>query len=84
MLKMIPNIHYRNPTLCRVPESLGSAIYSALDKTDFTECYTRHKMALREERLCREQNSRHKKALSKNFFAECSVLGKNGLSAKRR
>lgn len=83
MLKMIPNIHYWNPTFCQVPGYLGSAIYPALSKTNFIECYTWHRITLRKASLYREQNSRHKRVLSKNFFAECPVLGKNWLSAKR-
>jgi hypothetical protein len=64
--------------------SLPRAIYQALDKTFFAECYIRHRMTLDEESLCREPNSRHKKALNEDFFAEIPILGKNGLSAKRR
>jgi hypothetical protein len=50
--------HYRNLALCRVSRSLSSAIYRALGKTDFVECYTQHKMTLNEESFYREPNSR--------------------------
>jgi hypothetical protein len=70
--------HYRNAALCRVPSSLPRAIYWTLGKLLFAECCARHRMALGEESLCREPNSRHKKALGKDFFAESPVLGKKG------
>jgi hypothetical protein len=66
-----------------MPSSMPRAIYQTLGKTYFAECCTRHRMALDEDSLCQEPNSRHKKDLDKDFFAKSPLHGKNGLSPKR-
>jgi hypothetical protein len=53
-------LHYRNQSLCRVPEALGDAL-KTLGK-GFAECDTR-------------QRSLGKDCIGKSFFAECFISG---------
>ena len=76
---MLPSkYHYRNLRLCRVPPALPSAFYRALGKADFAECGTRQRPALGKELVYRVQDTRHSRALGKDFFAEGQALGKQG------
>jgi hypothetical protein len=54
------HIHYRNQSLCRVPEVLGEAL-KTLGK-GFAECYTR-------------QRRLGKQCIGKAFFVECFFSG---------
>jgi hypothetical protein len=58
--------------------------YQALGKTHFAECHTRQTKALGHEHLWREPNTRHKKVLDKDIFAERPTLNTNGHSTKLR
>jgi hypothetical protein len=69
-------IHYQNPGLCRVPASLPSAFSRALGKSAFVESHTRQSPALGNELVYRVQDTRHRKTLGKDRFAECETLGK--------
>jgi hypothetical protein len=71
-------IHYRNPGLCRVPESLSSAFYRALGKDCFVECRPRQSPTLGNETVYRVQDTRHSEALGKEPFAERQTLDKDG------
>jgi hypothetical protein len=72
-------LHYRNPALCRVPESLPSAFYRALGKEeDFAESRTRQSPPLGKELVYRVLDTRHNEALGKDSFAERQTLGKDG------
>jgi hypothetical protein len=71
-------IHYRNPSLCRVSDSLPSAFCRALGKEVFAESRTRQSPALGKELLYRVQDTRHRNTLGKDMFAECQTLGKCG------
>jgi hypothetical protein len=77
-MKEARHTHYRNPDLCRVPESLPSAFYRALGKEDFAESRTRQRPALGKELVYRVQDTQHSVALSKDSFAEHQTLGKDG------
>jgi hypothetical protein len=53
----------------------------------FAECFlsgNRQSPALGNDHVCREQDSRHRKTLGKNIFAECQTLGERQRSAKGR
>jgi hypothetical protein len=58
--------------------ALPSAFYRALGKTGFAECRTRQRPALGKELVYRVQDTRHSRALGKDFFAEGQALGKQG------
>jgi hypothetical protein len=58
--KLMYNKHYRNQSLCRVPEALGEAL-KTLGK-GFAECHTR-------------QRRLDKECIGKGFFAECFFSG---------
>jgi hypothetical protein len=60
---------------CRVLVVLPSAFCRTLGKEDFVECCTRQSPALGNDGVYREQDSRHRNALDKVFFAECQTLG---------
>jgi hypothetical protein len=77
------DFHYRNPGLCRVLGALLSTFCRALDGA-FVECRTRQSPALGNDSVCREQDSRHRNTLGKDFFAECQTLGEGRLSVKGR
>jgi hypothetical protein len=77
-MKEARHTHYRNPDLCRVPESLPSAFYRALGKEDFAESRTRQRPALGKELVYRVQDTQHSVALRKDSFAERQTLGKDG------
>jgi hypothetical protein len=70
--------HYRNPGLCRVPGSLPSAFYRALDKEYFAESRTRQSPALGKELVYRVRDTRHRGTLGKDCFAEPQALSKDG------
>jgi hypothetical protein len=70
--------HYRNPALCRVLGALPSAFCRALGKEVFVECRTRQSPALGNDRVYREQGSRHRNTLGKETCAECQHSTKNG------
>jgi hypothetical protein len=70
--------HYRNPSLCQVPDALPSAFSRALGKDGFAESRTRQSLALGNEARYRVQDTRHRSALDKDMFAECQTLGKAG------
>jgi hypothetical protein len=71
-------IHYRNPGLCRVPDALPSAFCRALGKGGFAESRTRRIPAFGNELVYRVQDTRHRRTLGKNMFAECQTLSKGG------
>jgi hypothetical protein len=58
--------------LCRV------FFYRALGKEGFAECRTRQRPALGKELVYRVSDTRHSRALGKDFFAEGQALGKHG------
>jgi hypothetical protein len=62
--------------------ALPSAFYWALGKDVFAECRTRQSPALGNNRVYREQDSRHRNTLGKEIFAECRTLGEWRRSAK--
>jgi hypothetical protein len=70
--------HYRNPGLCRVPASLPSAFSRALGKAAFAESRTRQSPALGNKMVYQVQDTRHRKTLDKDTFAEWQTLGKSG------
>jgi hypothetical protein len=70
--------HYRNPGLYRVPVSLPSAFCRELGKERFAESRTRQSLALGNELVYRVQDTRHRRTLGKDMFAECQTLGKGG------
>jgi hypothetical protein len=74
--------HYRNPGLCRVPDSLPSAFCRALGKGGFVESRTRQSPALGNELVYRaantRQDTRHRKTLGKDRFTERQTLDKGG------
>jgi hypothetical protein len=72
------DIHYQNSGLCRVPASLPSAFCRALGKGCFAESHTRQSPALGNELVYRVQDSRHRKTLGKDNFAEWQALSKGG------
>jgi hypothetical protein len=84
MKKNETHMHYRNTWLCRVLGALPSAFYRALDKESFAERRTRQSPALDKDRVCREQDSRHRNTLGKDIFAECQTLGEGARSANGR
>jgi hypothetical protein len=69
-------IHYWNPWLCRVSDSLPSVFCRALGKKGFAESRTRQSSALGNELIYRAQDTRHMTTLGKDMFAECQTLGK--------
>jgi hypothetical protein len=71
-------VHYRNPSLCRVPASLPSAFSRALGKDVFAESRTRQSPALGKELVYRVPDTRHRETLGKYFFAEWQTLSKDG------
>jgi hypothetical protein len=68
--------HYRNPGLCRVSDSLPSAFCRALGKGGFTESHSRRSLALGNELVYLVQDTRYRKTLGKDMFAECQTLDK--------
>jgi hypothetical protein len=50
----------------------------------FAECCIRQSFTLENDRVCREQDSRHRKTLGKDYFVECQTLGAIQRSAKNR
>jgi hypothetical protein len=61
-----------------VPEALLSAFYRTLDKGSFAESRNRRTPALGNELVYRVQDTRHRKTLGKDNFAEWLTLGKGG------
>jgi hypothetical protein len=72
------NYHYRNPGLCRVPDALPSALCRTLGKGGFAESRTRRIPALGNELVYRVQDTRHRRTLDKDMFADSAkvTLGK--------
>jgi hypothetical protein len=70
-------IHYRNPGLCRVPDSLPSAFCRALGKGCFTESRTRQSPALGNELVYRVQETRHRKTLGKGGARQRAISGRS-------
>jgi hypothetical protein len=68
ILNILKRMESRN-TLCRV-------LFWALDKEVFAERQTRQSTTLGNDHVYREQDSRHRKTLDKDSFAECQTLGK--------
>jgi hypothetical protein len=50
----------------------------------FAECCTRQSFTLENDRVCRDQDSQHRKTLGKDYFVECQTLGAIRRSAKNR
>jgi hypothetical protein len=71
-------LHYQNPGLCPVPASLSSAFSRAVGKAAFAESRTRQSPALGNELVYRVQDTRHRKTLGKDSFAEWQTLIKGG------
>jgi hypothetical protein len=56
--------------------------YRALDKVFFAECHPRRTKTLGTDLVDRGRNTRHKKTLDKEDFAECHALGEIRRSIK--
>jgi hypothetical protein len=74
-------MHYRNPSLCRVPDALPSTFSRVLGKEGFAESRARQSSVLGNEPLYRVQDTRHRSVLGKDMFAECQTLGKGPSAA---
>jgi hypothetical protein len=61
-----------------VPDALPSAFCRALGKDGFAESRTRQIPALGNELVYRVQDTRHRRTLGKDMFAECQTLSKGG------
>jgi hypothetical protein len=72
----IQQIHYRNPRLCRVSDSLPSVFCRALGKEGFTESHTRQSLTLDNELIYRVQDTRHRTTLGKDMHSAKKALGK--------
>jgi hypothetical protein len=64
--------------LCRVLEALPNVFYRTLGKEVFPECRARQSLAVGNDHIYREQNSRHRKTLNTRRTA---TLGKGLLAA---
>jgi hypothetical protein len=72
-----PNYHYRNPDLCRVPNSLPSAFCRALGKDFFAESRTRQSPALGNDVVYRVQDTRYTNTLGKGGSRQRAVSGRS-------
>jgi hypothetical protein len=79
-MRLTPN-HYRNLCLCRVPGSLPSAFYRALDKEDFAESRTRQSPTLGKELVYRVWDTPHRETLGKNGARQRAVSDRLQLTA---
>jgi hypothetical protein len=71
--------HYRKPALCRVPNALPSAKHRALGKV--AVCWVPHSAKTKHTV---NSSFTERRALGKEYFAECRALGKGWHSANRR
>jgi hypothetical protein len=80
-------VHYWNPTLCRVLGALPSAFCGALGKKVFADCRTQQSLALGNDRVYREQDSRHRNTTRQRNLCRVpntrrmAALGKGPLAA---
>jgi hypothetical protein len=77
-----PHPHGDGSSKHALPESC-----SLLSARRFAECFlsgTRQSYTLGNDCVYREQDSRHRKTLGKDYFAECQTLGESRRSAKDR